>query len=42
MLLVDLLAGAAWIRVVLRQLPLEKDFASRTVRTVLEGARAAG
>ncbi|MEV5480286.1 MULTISPECIES: TetR/AcrR family transcriptional regulator [Streptomyces] len=42
MLLVDLLAGAAWIRVVLRQLPLEKDFVSRTVRTVLEGARAAG
>ncbi|MFD9207205.1 TetR/AcrR family transcriptional regulator [Streptomyces sioyaensis] len=41
MLLVDLLAGAAWIRVVLRQLPLEKDFVSRTVRTVLEGARAA-
>lgn len=41
MLLVDLLAGAAWIRVVLRQLPLEKDFVSRTVRTVLQGARAA-
>lgn len=41
MLLVDLLAGAAWIRVVLRQLPLEKDFVSRTVHTVLQGARAA-
>ncbi|MFI2186972.1 TetR/AcrR family transcriptional regulator [Streptomyces sioyaensis] len=40
MLLVDLLAGAAWIRVVHRQLPLEKDFVSRTVHTVLAGARA--
>ncbi|WP_329154436.1 TetR/AcrR family transcriptional regulator [Streptomyces sp. NBC_01456] len=42
MLLVDLLAGAAWVRVVLRQLPLEKDFVTRTVRIVLEGARGAG
>ncbi|MEU8784446.1 TetR/AcrR family transcriptional regulator [Streptomyces sp. NPDC048637] len=40
MLLVDLLAGAAWIRVVLRQLPLGEDFVSRTVGTVLNGARA--
>ncbi|MFI6768516.1 TetR/AcrR family transcriptional regulator [Streptomyces sp. NPDC050355] len=38
MLLVDLLAGAAWLRVVLRQLPVEKDFVSRAVSTVLNGA----
>ncbi|WP_326622933.1 TetR/AcrR family transcriptional regulator [Streptomyces decoyicus] len=42
MLLVDLLAGATWMRVALRQLPLEKDFAARAVNTVLNGARAAG
>ncbi|MEI5134638.1 TetR-like C-terminal domain-containing protein [Streptomyces libani] len=40
MLLVDLLAGAAWVRVVLRQLPLDKDFVSRAVGTVLNGALA--
>ncbi|MCX4640537.1 TetR/AcrR family transcriptional regulator [Streptomyces sp. RPA4-5] len=38
-LLMDLLAGAAWVRVVLRQLPLEKGFVSRTVGTLLNGAR---
>ncbi|WP_433854400.1 TetR/AcrR family transcriptional regulator [Streptomyces kronopolitis] len=38
-LLVDLLAGAAWVRVVLRQLPPERDFVTRAVRTVLDGAR---
>ncbi|MGX1759627.1 TetR/AcrR family transcriptional regulator [Streptomyces lydicus] len=42
MLLMDLLAGAAWVRIVLRRLPLEKDFVARTVRTVLNGARVAG
>ncbi len=41
MLLVDLLAGAAWLRVVLRQLPAEKDFVPRAVSTVLNGASAA-
>jgi hypothetical protein len=41
-LLVDLLAGAAWVRVVLRQLPLGEDFVTRTVNTVLNGARAVG
>ncbi|MFE0192756.1 TetR/AcrR family transcriptional regulator [Streptomyces sp. NPDC058989] len=41
MLLVDLLAGAAWLRVVLRQLPVEKDFVSRAVSTVLNGASTA-
>ncbi|MGI5255694.1 TetR/AcrR family transcriptional regulator [Streptomyces angustmyceticus] len=40
-LLVDLLAGAAWVRAVLRQLPLEKGFVARTVNIVLNGARAA-
>ncbi|WP_432147062.1 TetR/AcrR family transcriptional regulator [Streptomyces sp. bgisy084] len=38
-LLMDLLAGAAWVRVVLRQLPLEQGFVSRTVAIVLDGAR---
>ncbi|MFG2490691.1 TetR/AcrR family transcriptional regulator [Streptomyces caniferus] len=42
MLLVDLLAGAAWVRVVLRQLPLEEGFVAHTVNTVLNGARATG
>lgn len=41
-LLMDLLAGAAWVRVVLRRLPLETDFVARTVRTVLHGACGAG
>lgn len=41
MLLVDLLAGAAWLRVVLRQLPIEEDFVSRAVNTVLNGASPA-
>ncbi|MFI0975783.1 TetR/AcrR family transcriptional regulator [Streptomyces sp. NPDC021093] len=38
--LMDLLAGAAWLRIVFRQLPLEADFVTRTVRTVLHGAAA--
>ncbi|MFE3882937.1 TetR/AcrR family transcriptional regulator [Streptomyces lydicus] len=42
MLLMDLLAGAAWVRIVLRRLPLEQDFVARTVRTVLNGARIVG
>ncbi|MDT0456407.1 TetR/AcrR family transcriptional regulator [Streptomyces sp. DSM 41527] len=42
LLLMDLLAGAAWVRIVLRQLPLEKGFVARTVRTVLKGARDVG
>lgn len=37
-LLVDLLAGAAWLRVVFRQTPVEPDFTARAVRTVLQGA----
>ncbi|MBL1087820.1 MULTISPECIES: TetR/AcrR family transcriptional regulator [Streptomyces] len=37
-LLVDLLAGAAWFRLTLRQLPLNQDFVSHAVRTVLTGA----
>jgi hypothetical protein len=36
----DLLAGAVWLRVVLRQTPIEDDFVSRAVRIVLDGARA--
>jgi len=38
MLLMDLLAGAVWVRVVLRQLPVEDDFATRAVGLVLDGA----
>jgi AcrR family transcriptional regulator len=37
LLVMDLLAGAVWLRVVLRQLPIEEDFASRAVSTVLKG-----
>ncbi|MFE5332386.1 TetR/AcrR family transcriptional regulator [Embleya sp. NPDC056575] len=38
MLLMDLLAGAAWLRVVFRQLPVEPDFTRRTVAVILDGA----
>jgi len=38
MLLMDLLAGAVWVRVVLRQMPVEDDFATRAVAIVLDGA----
>ncbi|GHF88554.1 TetR family transcriptional regulator [Kitasatospora xanthocidica] len=41
MLLVDLLAGAAWIRIVFRRLPVEEDFVTRAVATVLSGAAPA-
>ncbi|MFH8366763.1 TetR/AcrR family transcriptional regulator [Streptomyces sp. NPDC018031] len=37
-LLIDLLAGAVWLRVVLRQQPVEPDFVPRAVDTVLRGA----
>jgi len=39
MLLMDLLGGAVWLRVVLRQTPVEYDFAARAVSIVLDGAR---
>ncbi|MYS87706.1 TetR/AcrR family transcriptional regulator [Embleya scabrispora] len=38
MLLMDLLAGAAWLHLVFRRLPPDPDFASRTVDIVLDGA----
>ncbi|MET8625194.1 TetR/AcrR family transcriptional regulator [Kitasatospora sp. NPDC004669] len=41
MLLVDLLAGAAWLRIVFRQLPLDEHFVTRAVDTVLTGAAPA-
>ncbi|GAA4878558.1 TetR-like C-terminal domain-containing protein [Saccharopolyspora cebuensis] len=41
-LLVDLLAGAAWLRVVYRQVPAGDDFAVRAVDTVLAGAANRG
>ncbi|MGB8941496.1 MAG: TetR/AcrR family transcriptional regulator [Streptomyces sp.] len=40
MLLMDLLAGAVWLRAVFRRQPLDDDFARRTVATVLDGVRA--
>ncbi|WP_263454706.1 hypothetical protein [Streptomyces sp. LS1784] len=41
MLLMDLLAGAAWLRIVFRQLPLDEHDATRAVDTVLTGAAPA-
>lgn len=38
MLLVDLLAGAVWVRAVFRGLPVEDDFPERAVATILDGA----
>ena len=38
-LLMDLLGGAVWLRVVLRQTPVEHDFAARAVGIVLDGAQ---
>jgi AcrR family transcriptional regulator len=40
MLLVDLLAGAAWLRVVFRAEQPDADFVDRAVHTVLHGARS--
>ncbi|WP_329090781.1 MULTISPECIES: TetR/AcrR family transcriptional regulator [unclassified Streptosporangium] len=40
MLIVDLLAGAVWLRTVFRGLPLGDDFAARAVSTVLDGVIA--
>ncbi|NUO99570.1 MAG: TetR/AcrR family transcriptional regulator [Nonomuraea sp.] len=37
MLIVDLLAGAVWMRAVFRGLPLPPDFAAQAVATVLDG-----
>ncbi|WP_354637719.1 TetR/AcrR family transcriptional regulator [Kitasatospora camelliae] len=36
-LVMDLLAGAVWLRAVLRRRPLEPEFAARTVAAVLDG-----
>ncbi|MEV7189346.1 TetR-like C-terminal domain-containing protein [Kitasatospora sp. NPDC093102] len=41
MLLTDLLAGAAWLRIVFHQLPLDEHYATRAVDTVLTGAAPA-
>ncbi|MEV4745464.1 TetR/AcrR family transcriptional regulator [Streptosporangium sp. NPDC049248] len=40
MLIVDLLAGAVWLRAVFRALPLDEDFAARAVSAVLDGSLA--
>jgi hypothetical protein len=42
MMIVDLLAGAVWLRVVFRQLALDQDFTDKAVALVLHGARSAG
>lgn len=39
MTLMDLLVGAVWLRAVFRRLPVDDDFARRTVSTVLDGVR---
>ncbi|MEU6002594.1 TetR/AcrR family transcriptional regulator [Streptomyces sp. NPDC047197] len=39
MLLMDLLAGAVWLRAVFRRLPLDEDFARHAVAAVLDGVR---
>lgn len=39
MLLMDLLGGAIWLRVVLRQVPVEDDFVARVVDVVINGVR---
>ena len=41
LLLMDLLAGAVWVRVAFRGLPVEDDFAGRAVDVVLDGVRPA-
>ena len=38
MLIIDLLAGAVWIRAIFRGMPLEDDFAQKAVSAVLDGA----
>jgi AcrR family transcriptional regulator len=38
MLLMDLLAGAVWVRIVLRQTPVDDDFAERAASIVAHGA----
>ncbi|MEV4242437.1 TetR/AcrR family transcriptional regulator [Streptosporangium canum] len=37
MLIMDLLAGAVWLRTVFRGLPLDDDFAAKAVSAVLDG-----
>jgi hypothetical protein len=39
MMIMDLLGGAVWMRVVFRQLPLGADFAESVVDIVLSGLR---
>ncbi|MET7297406.1 TetR/AcrR family transcriptional regulator [Embleya sp. NPDC005575] len=41
MLMMDLLAGAAWLHLVFRRLPADANFAARTVDIVLDGAATA-
>jgi hypothetical protein len=38
LLIMDLLAGAVWLRVVFRGLPLDDDFAAKAVSAVLDGS----
>ncbi len=40
MLIVDLLAGAVWMRAVFRDLNVSDDFAAEAVSAVLDGVRA--
>ncbi|MEU6413639.1 TetR/AcrR family transcriptional regulator [Microbispora sp. NPDC046933] len=42
MMITDLLAGAVWLRVVFRQLPLDDGFTERAVNAVLDGVGRPG
>ncbi|MEW9527280.1 TetR/AcrR family transcriptional regulator [Microbispora sp. NPDC049125] len=42
MMIMDLLAGAVWLRVVFRQLPLDEDFTDRSVNALLDGVGRPG
>ncbi|MEU6431346.1 TetR/AcrR family transcriptional regulator [Microbispora sp. NPDC046973] len=42
MMIMDLLAGAVWLRVVFRQLPLDDGFTERAVNAVLDGVGRPG
>ncbi|MBX6386240.1 MAG: TetR/AcrR family transcriptional regulator [Microbispora sp.] len=42
MLIMDMLAGAVWMRVVFRQLPLDDGFTERAVNAVLDGVGRPG
>ncbi|WP_248963470.1 TetR/AcrR family transcriptional regulator [Sphaerisporangium perillae] len=42
MMIVDMLAGAVWLRAVFRRLPIDDDFTDRVVDLLLDGSAAPG